>query len=121
MPAESGSARQIEHEMRMIRKREEKRRAHLREVAKGIEALTVEIKARAGEEEKIFGSVTAANIAEHLKEMGCEIDRRSIKLEEPIKALGIYSVPAALGLGVEASIKVWVTPIEEEKPAEAAE
>jgi large subunit ribosomal protein L9 len=118
VPAESGSARQIEHEMHMIRKREEKRRTHLREVAKEMQKLTVEIRARAGEEEKIFGSVTAANIAEKLKELGHEVDRRSIKLEEPIKALGIYSVPVALGHGVDANVKVWVAPVEEEKPAE---
>lgn len=121
VPAESGSARQIEHEMHMIRKREEKRKVHLNEVAKGLQALTVEIRARAGEEEKIFGSVTTANIAERLKELGHDIDRRSIKLEEPIKALGIYSVPVALGHGVEANIKVWVAPVEEPKAEEAAE
>src|SRR5690606_29934457 len=88
VPAESGSAKQIEHEMRMIKKREEKRKIALREVVKQMEALTVEIKARAGEEDKIFGSVTSAMIAEKMKELGHEVDRRSVKLEEPIKALG---------------------------------
>jgi large subunit ribosomal protein L9 len=121
VPIDSGSARQIEHEVRMIRKREEKRRVELREVATAMQKLTVEVRARAGEEEKIFGSVTAANIAEKLKEQGYDVEKRSIKLEEPIKALGIYSVPVNLGHGVEASVKVWVAPIEEEAKAEAAE
>jgi large subunit ribosomal protein L9 len=111
---ESGSAKQIEHEMKIIRRREEKQRAAMMELAKKLEAVTVEIKARAGEEEKIFGSVTSAQISEKLAELGHEIDKRIIHLEEPIRSLGIFQVPVKLSGGVEASIKVWVTPVEEE-------
>lgn len=121
VPAESGSAKQIEHEVRMIRKREEKRKIELRAVAAEMQKLTVEVRARAGEEEKIFGSVTAANIAEKLKEHGYETEKRNVKLEEPIKALGIYTVAVNLGNGVEANVKVWVAPIEEEKTEKAEE
>lgn len=105
---ESASARQIEHEMRIIRKREERVRAHLREVAKRLEEMTFEFKARAGQDEKLFGSVTSAQIAEKLKEAGFEVDRRGVALHDPIKQLGIYTVPVKLGSGVEASVKVWV-------------
>ena len=115
--ADSASAKQIEHEMRIIRKREEKHRAELGGVAKQIEGLTIEIKARAGEEERIFGSVTTANIAEKLKEAGFEIERKKILLTEPIKSLGIFSVPVRLANGIEANLKVWVAP--EEQPEEA--
>ncbi len=114
----SASARQIEHERHMIARREEKVRAQLQEVSKKMEELTVEIKARAGEEEKLFGSVTSAHIAEHLKALGYETDRKSILLEEPIKSLGIYTVPVKLGSGIEANVKVWVT---SDKPIEVAE
>ncbi len=113
----SGSAKQIEHEMRIIRRREEKQRAEYMELAKAIEKVTVEIKARAGEEDKLFGSVTNSHIAEKLAEQGFEIDRRFIQLDEPIKALGIFAVPVKLASGIEASLKVWVTPIEEEATA----
>lgn len=113
VPAESGSAKEIEHHVRMIRKREEKRRAQLQEVAKKLQNVTVEIKARAGEEDKLFGSVTTTQIAEKLHEAGHEVDRRNIKLEEPIRKLGIYIVPVALGHGVEANVKVFVTGISE--------
>lgn len=116
---DSATAKQIEHEMRIIRRREEKLRAEYAALAKVIEGLTIEIKARAGEEEKIFGSVTSAQIAEKLAEMGHEIDRKTIVLDEPIKSLGIFSVPVKLGHGVEASVKVWVTPIVEEEEATA--
>ena len=115
--ADSGSAKQIDHEIRVIRRREEKQRAVLTTLAKSLEGVTVEIKARAGEEDKIFGSVTAAHIAEKLAEIGHQIDRKAIMLDEPIKALGIFGVPVRLANGIEATIKVWVTAIEEEATA----
>lgn len=115
--AESASAQQIEHEMRIIKQREEKVRAELAKVAKEIESLTIEIKARAGLEDKIFGSVTAVNIADELKSRGYEVDRKTVLLDEPIKALGIYSVPVRLITGIEPEVKVWVT---SEEPAEEA-
>lgn len=116
--ADSASAKQIEHEMRIIKRREEKQRAVLTELAKKLEGVTVEIKARAGEEEKIFGSVTTAHIAEKLAGLGFTVDRKIIVLEEPIKSLGIFAVPVKLASGIEATVKVWVTALEEEAIAE---
>ncbi len=116
--ADSGSAKQIEHERRLIHMREEKRRAKLADVAKAIEALTLDFNVRAGAEDKIFGAVTTAHIAEKLAEMGHPIDRKAIMLEEPIRALGIYAVTVRLASGIEADLKVWVSPIEEEQPKE---
>ncbi|MBX7257271.1 MAG: 50S ribosomal protein L9 [Candidatus Hydrogenedentes bacterium] len=114
VPAESDSAKQIEHEMRIIKRREEKHRAEMTELAKKIEALTIEFTMRAGEEDKLFGSVTAAQIAEGLAEKGYQVDRKNIHIEEPIRTLGIFTVPAKLAKGVEANIKVWVKKLEEE-------
>ncbi len=115
---ESASARQIEHEMRIIRKREERVREKLRIVAKQLEEATFEFKARAGQDEKLFGSVTSAQIAEKLKEAGYDVDRRGVQLPEPIKQLGIFTVPVKLGSGVEAAVKVWV---QSEEPAPVPE
>lgn len=114
--ADSASAKQIEHEMQIIRRREEKQRAAMTEFARKIEGLTVEIKARAGEEDKLFGSVTNVMVSEKLAEMGHEIDRKQIVLDEPIRSLGIFTVPVHFGHGIEANLKVWVTPIVEEEP-----
>ncbi len=119
--ADSSSAKQIEHEMRIIRKREEKVREQLAGVAKQLGGVTVEIKAKAGEEDKIFGSVTTAHIAEGLKALGHVVDRKGIIIEEPIKSLGIYTVSVRLAKGIEATVKVWVTKEETEEPAETAE
>ncbi len=118
VPAESGSARAIEHQKRVFKVREEKRRKELMDYAKQLEALTLEFKVLAGEEDKMFGSVTTANIAEKFKEFGHTIDRKHILLDEPIKVLGIYTVPVKLATGIEASVKVWVSAQEPEPVAE---
>ncbi len=112
---ESASAKQLEHEMRIIKKREETRRAELAEYAKKVEGVTVEIKARAGENDKIFGSVGTAHIAKALKELGHVVERKNIKLDAPIKELGVFTVPVRLGFDIEANVKVWVTGEETEE------
>lgn len=117
--ADSARAKQIEHEMAIIKRREEKRRAEQSKVAKELEKLTVEIKVRAGEGDKIFGSVTAGHIAEKLAEMGQEVNRKNLVLAEPIKSLGIFKVALKFPGGIEAEIKVWVTGIEEAKKSDA--
>lgn len=115
VPVESASAKQIEHELAIIRRREEKIRAQQMDLAKKIEGASIEIKVRAGEGDKIFGSVTAAQIAEQLAALGHPVEKKMVQLKENIKELGIFPVPVKLGKGVEASVKVWVTAIEPEK------
>lgn len=117
--ADSASARQIEHEMRIIKKREERRRKELAEVAKGLEGVRVEFLAKAGAEGKLFGSVTTLHIAQKLEELGHKINRRKIELPEPIKSLGEHDVVLQLKSGIEATIKVIVSPEEVvEEPVE---
>ncbi len=96
-------------------------RTELQQVAKKLEGVTVEIQMRAGEGDKLFGSVTNQMIAEKLQEMGHELDRKAIRLAEPIKQLGIEAVPIKLGAGVEAQVKVWVTGLEDEVTTAAPE
>ena len=115
---DSASAKQIEHELAIINRKAARLRAELGAVANKLNGVTVDIKMRAGEEDKLFGSVTTVMIAEKLAEMGHEVDRKKIVLDEPIKSLGIYTVPVKLGAGVTAEVKVWVSPIQE-APVEA--
>jgi len=117
--ADSASAKQIEHELAIIKRREEKRRAEQSKFAKELEKVTVEIQVRAGEGDKIFGSVTAGHIAEKLAELGHEVNRKNIVLAEPIKSLGIFKVAIKFPGGIEAQLKVWVTGIEDAKKTEA--
>ena len=71
--------------------------------------MSLTFSARVGEEGKLFGSVTAADITEQLHAQGfTSIEKRQIDLHEPIKALGVYRVPVRLHADVKPEIKVWV-------------
>ena len=76
--------------------------------AKELEKTSLTTVVRVGEEDRLYGSVTAQNIVDLLREKGCEIDRRTIELEEPIRALGVYNVPIRLHSMVTATVKLWV-------------
>ena len=106
--ADEGKIKRIEHERRMIKAREDKVLKEAQELAGRIEAFSCTISARAGEEDRLFGSVSAADVAAALHEAGIEIDKKNVQLEEHIKELGVYSVPVDLGQGVTARLKLWV-------------
>jgi large subunit ribosomal protein L9 len=84
----------------------------LRKEAEGLAGrfagVSVHIPMEVGEEDRLFGSVTSADIAEHLAAQGIEVDKRKIQLEEPLKQLGVYTVAVKLAPEVEGKIKVWV-------------
>ncbi len=77
-------------------------------LAKRIEAFSCSISKQVGENDKLYGSVTAMDIEEALRADKIEVDRRSIHLEEPIKTLGVFSVDVKLHPEVVAKLKVWV-------------
>jgi len=103
-----GALRQIEARRERI---EAKRRDELeaaQALAKTIEDAEVTISMQAGEDEHLFGSVTSHIIADALKEQGIEVEHRKIKLEEPIRELGVFNVAIKLHSEVEATAKIWV-------------
>ena len=61
-----------------------------------------------GEEDQLYGSVTAVDIQEALKEQGFDVERKNIRLAEPLKALGVFEVPIHLFQDIETPVKVWV-------------
>ncbi|MCI0495312.1 50S ribosomal protein L9 [candidate division KSB1 bacterium] len=77
-------------------------------LAEKLDGVSCTATVKVGEEDKVFGSVTTQEIADLLKDKGFEIDRKKISLDEPIKALGIYTIPIKLHAEVEAKIKLWV-------------
>jgi len=115
--ADSASAKQIEHEMRIIGKREEKRREELVHVAGTLEGVKLEFTAKAGAEGKLFGSITSLHISRELEALGHPVNRRKIQLAEPIRSLGEHDVPIELTSGVGAIIKLVVI-AEEPEPGE---
>ena len=78
------------------------------QIAQELEKTSLTAQVKVGEGERLFGSVTAQNIADLLKEQGHEVDRRTIHLEEPIRSLGVYNVPVRLHADVTATVKLWV-------------
>jgi len=79
-----------------------------RELAAQLEAVSLTFAMKAGEGDKIFGSVTAADVAERLQAEGFTVDKKTVELPEPIKALGVYKVPVRLHHEVKPEVRVWV-------------
>jgi large subunit ribosomal protein L9 len=106
--ATPGNRKRIEQERQRLDAAEGTRRAAAEEMAKRLEEVQLSFSARVGEEGKLFGSVTAADIAQQLEAQGIHIERRTIDLHEPIRALGVYRVPVRLHADVKPELKVWV-------------
>jgi len=90
--ANTKNIKSLEHQKRVIQEKSKKIRNEAQELSNKITTMSLVIKAKAGEEGKLFGSVTTMDIAESLKNEGMEIDKKKISLDEPIKRLGSYTV-----------------------------
>jgi len=106
--ATEASKRELEHQQRVITAKVRRELELLEGERKKIDGVVIEISAQAGEEGKLFGSVTVVQIAEKLAERGLEVDRRRIDLAEPIKDLGEHDVTVRLHRQVTATVKVKV-------------
>jgi large subunit ribosomal protein L9 len=91
--ANTGTVRQVEEEKKALERRRAREREQAGEEAKKLAAVTLVLKHKAGEEGHLFGSVTSSEIAEGLKAMGFDVDKKKIHLDEPIRFTGRYSVP----------------------------
>ena len=109
-PATDASIRQLEQERERAEQRARRDYLEARRRASQLEDIQLTFHARAGEESKLFGSIGSADIADRLAEQGLdfEVDRKDVELDEPIKALGVYSVPVKLHAEVRPEVKVWV-------------
>ena len=107
--ATAGNLKRIAQEKARLQAAENERRGGAQTIATRLESVSLTFSARVGEEGKLFGSVTASDIAEQLHAQGFDmIEKRQIDLHEPIKALGVYRVPVRLHADVKPEIKVWV-------------
>ena len=79
-----------------------------KEVAGKLESLSLTFTMKAGEGDKLFGSVTSSDVADKLSAEGYRIDKKQIELDEPLKALGVYKVPVRLHSEVRPEVRVWV-------------
>ncbi len=88
--------------------RDKKRKRNAEGIAASHQELSCTITVQAGEDDRLFGSVTTRDIAAAMLDQEIEIDHKQVELEEPIKQLGVYSVPVRLHPEVEVPVKVWV-------------
>ncbi len=102
------SLKVVEHKKRQVQQRMEKTKKDSEKMGQRIEKLSCTFAKTVGESGKLFGSVTSMDIENYLKENGIEVDRKKIILEEPIKNLGMFTVPIKLNSEVTAHLKVWV-------------
>ena len=106
--ANVANQKHFEEERRHILDRSARELDRAKAAAERIEGQSVSFTVRAGEEGKLFGSVTASDISEALSEKGLDVDRHLIRLEEPIKQLGVYRVTVRLHAEVRPEVTVWV-------------
>lgn len=108
--ATEASIRRLEQERERAEQQARRDFLEARRRASQLEDVALTFHARAGEESKLFGSITSADIADRLGEqdLDFEVDRKQVDLEEPIKALGVYNVGVRLHSEVRPEIKVWV-------------
>jgi large subunit ribosomal protein L9 len=111
--ADTKNIKAMEHEKRIIDERAKKIKNQAQGLADKISSTKLTIKAKAGEEEKLFGSVTTMDIVEALKAEGIEVDRKKIVLDEPIKRLGEYTVGVKVHSDITAELGVNVVPEDE--------
>lgn len=107
MPATAGAIKQAEQFTQAKARRKEKALTEAQALAQALDGTMVSFHARAGESERLYGSITNANIADALKEKtGLEVDKRKIDLEEPLKELGTHAVTIRLAPEAEAKVIV---------------
>jgi large subunit ribosomal protein L9 len=123
--ATEANVKQLEHQKRVVAEKVAKDLKDLRVIADRVRDTVIEVTANAGEDGKLFGSVTTAQIAQLLQEKGIQVDRRKIGLSEPIRQVGEHPVDVRLHRELVVEIKVVVTgsgvPVVEEEALETGD
>lgn len=120
--ATSGQIRQAEERLQARQRREQAARREAESLASRLNGRTIRLTARVGELDRLYGSVTSADIARQLsEELGVEVDRRKVDLTDPIKRIGIYPVRVRLMSGIEPVVNVVVEAEDGKRPIEGEE
>jgi len=108
LQATVGNKRALERQKQTEEVKEARRKEEAGKLARRLQALSVTVTKKAGPDDKLFGALTAADVADALGEENIDIDRKDIELPEEIKKLGVYTVTVKLYSGITGSLKVWV-------------
>lgn len=108
--ATTANIKQLEDEKKRNEAKAKRDFLEARRRAAQLENVSLTFHANAGEEGKLFGSITSADIADRLNQQNLdfEVDKREIELDEPIKSLGVYTVPVRLHTDVKPEVKIWI-------------
>jgi large subunit ribosomal protein L9 len=106
--ANASNLRVLHEEEKILERRDQREMVAAKQRAAGMLDLSCTIPVQVGEEDKLYGSVTSADIANALKGQGVDVDRKQIMLEEPIKKIGVYTVEIKLHREVNVPARVWV-------------
>lgn len=107
-PATERNVRALEHQKRLIEAKRKKERAAAEELVKRLASIPLTFPMQAGEDDKLFGSVTSKDIAEALAAKDFVVDKRKIVLDKPLKALGTFTVPIKLSTDISGDVTVSV-------------
>ena len=107
-PATEATRKAMQEEEKLLQRRDEHAQGAAQELASKMVDTSCTIPVQVGEEDKLYGSVSANDIANELKRQGFQVEKRQVELEEPIKQLGVYTIPLKLHSDVSVQIKVWV-------------
>ena len=113
LPATPGNMKVVERQRKIADAEDAAERSGAETLAARLAQAECVLARRVGENQTLYGSVTAADIAESLENQGFEIDKRKIQLAEPLKQIGEFTVPVKLHSDVVAQVRVRVTPLEE--------
>lgn len=108
IPASSRNLKVLEHQKTVLAGKRQKLMKAAAEVAKKLADTSVTLARKAGDEDKLFGSVTNRDVADALALLGYKVDKRNIVIETPIKSLGVYTVDVKLHANVGAKVKLYV-------------
>ena len=108
VPVTAANKAQIEKEQARLQAEEEKRLKSLKEMAEKLSQVSVTVEGRANEEGHLFGSVTTTQIARAVREKGYPVEDRMVRLEHPLKEIGVFDVKVHLHADLESTVKVWV-------------
>lgn len=108
VPATRGNLRAIDEIKVQNEIRLKKKRTEAEKVKEKLEKLSLTIEVLVGEEDKIFGSVTSQNVADLIEKEGFRLPKKNVQLDDPIKSLGVYTVPVKVDADIIANVKLWV-------------
>lgn len=111
LPASAAKKKELDHQKRLIEVRKEQERTDALAIQGKLDGIAITIPRRVSEDDALYGSVSARDIAEVLAEEGFEVEHRFIEIGKGFSELGIYRVPVKLASGVFANVMVWVVTV----------